>query len=101
MDSRFQTNRWRNTGVCPLGAQVALTDGSSETPDSSSNTINAFWRLALFQLRPALLDPVLDGFIVPSPVGLAAARSSRVGRVGRTTHDQGGTTRRSTARWSP
>jgi len=26
---------------------VARTEGSSETPDSSSNTINAFWRLAL------------------------------------------------------
>jgi hypothetical protein len=47
MDSRFQTNRWRNTGVWPLGAQVARTEGSSETPDSSSKTISAFWRFAL------------------------------------------------------
>jgi hypothetical protein len=48
MDSRFQTNRWRNTGVWPLGAYVARTEGSSDTPDSSSNTISAFWRLGLF-----------------------------------------------------
>jgi hypothetical protein len=53
MDSRFHTKRWRNTGVCPLGAQVARTEGSNDTPDSSSNTISAFWRRALFQLRPS------------------------------------------------
>jgi hypothetical protein len=39
--------RWFRTGVWPRGAQVARTDGSSDTPDSSSNTINAFWRRAL------------------------------------------------------
>src|SRR6266567_2447733 len=43
MDSRFQTKRWRSTGVCPLGAQVARTEGSNDTPVSSSKTINAFW----------------------------------------------------------
>ena len=48
MDSRFHTNRWCSTGVCPLGAQVARTEGSNDTPVSSSKTINAFWRLALF-----------------------------------------------------
>ena len=47
-DSRFQTNRWRSTGVRPLAAQVARTDGSSETPDSSSKTISACWRRAVF-----------------------------------------------------
>jgi hypothetical protein len=45
-DSRFQLKRWRSTGV-PRGAQVARTDGSNDTPDSSSNTISAFWRLAV------------------------------------------------------
>src|SRR5437870_10930036 len=82
MDSRFQTNRCRSTGVWPLGAQVARTDGSSDTPDSSSNTISAFWRRALFYLRPALLDPARDGFVIafcrsacrslPAPVQLLA-----------------------------
>ncbi len=45
---RFHPKRWRSTGVCPLGAQVARTDGNRETPDSSSNTISACWRRALF-----------------------------------------------------
>jgi hypothetical protein len=39
-----------STGVWPLGAQVARTEGSSDTPDSSSNTISAFWRRALFSI---------------------------------------------------
>src|SRR5437016_12871087 len=37
-------------GCWPLGAQVARTDGSSDTPDPSSNTISAFWRCALFSV---------------------------------------------------
>jgi hypothetical protein len=41
-------NRCVSTGVWPLGAQVALTDGNKDTPDSSSNTISAFWQRALF-----------------------------------------------------
>jgi hypothetical protein len=49
--------------VWPLGAQVARTEGNSETPVSSSNTISACWRRAPFQLRPALLDPLLDSFV--------------------------------------
>src|SRR6266568_2490623 len=64
MDSRFHAKWWCSTGVWPLGAQVARTGGSSETPDSSSNTISAFWRRPLFPFRPALLDPALDGCIV-------------------------------------
>src|SRR5207244_5940920 len=64
MDSRFQAKRWWSTGVWPLGAQVARTDGSKETPESSSNTISACWAVRFFQLWPALVDPALDGFLV-------------------------------------
>src|SRR5207244_13291254 len=64
MDSRFQAKRWWSTGVWPLGAQVARTDGSKETPESSSNTISACWAVRFFQLWPALVDPALDGFRV-------------------------------------
>ena len=42
--------RWRSTGVFPLGAHVARTDGSREKPDSSWNTIGACWRRALFSV---------------------------------------------------
>ncbi len=63
-DNGFQLKRWRRPGVCPRGAHVARTDGSNDTPDSLSNTIGAFWHRAVFQLRPALLDPLLDGFVV-------------------------------------
>jgi hypothetical protein len=69
--SRFHLNGWRSTGACPLGADVARTDGSRDTPDSSSKTISAFWRFALFQLRPALFHTLVDGFLV------ALGRSSR------------------------
>jgi hypothetical protein len=41
-DSRFQLNGWCSTGVWPRGAHVARTEGSSETPDSSSKMISAF-----------------------------------------------------------
>jgi hypothetical protein len=41
---------WGGTGAWPLVAHVARTNGSSETLDSSSNTIGAFWRRALFFL---------------------------------------------------
>ncbi len=47
IDSRFHAKWRRSTGVWPLGAQVARTEGSSDTPDSSSNISSAFWRLAL------------------------------------------------------
>ena len=33
-----------------LGAQVARTDDSNDTLVSSSKTINAFWRLAVFSI---------------------------------------------------
>ena len=41
MDMRVQENRWVNTGVLPRGAQVALTAGRRENPDSSWKTIQA------------------------------------------------------------
>ena len=35
IDKRFQSERWRDTGVLSRGVQVARTAGSSEKPDSS------------------------------------------------------------------
>src|SRR6266568_2556934 len=61
MDSRFQTKRWRSTGVCPLGAQVARTEGSNDTPVSSSKTINAFWVSGRGGSHsPALAEPCVN-----------------------------------------
>jgi hypothetical protein len=48
----------------PLGAQVARTEGNSGISDSSWNTISAFWRRALLQLWPSLLDPVMNTIFV-------------------------------------
>ena len=49
IDSRFQLLRWwRRTGVSPLGAQVALTEGRRLNPLSSSKTIQAFLARAFF-----------------------------------------------------
>src|SRR6266508_587462 len=65
MDARFHLNRWRMTGVCPRGAQVRRTTGSSEAPDSSQNTITAWRRRALRQiLGPVLGHPAGDGLLV-------------------------------------
>src|SRR6266487_514215 len=46
MEARFQLKWWRMIGVCPLGAQVRLVTGSSETPLSSQNTMAALRRRA-------------------------------------------------------
>src|SRR6266487_4968471 len=51
MEARFQLKWWRMIGVCPLGAQVRLVTGSSETPLSSQNTMAALRR------RAFLADP--------------------------------------------
>jgi hypothetical protein len=48
MESRFQLKRWVRTGVRPFGAQVALTEGRSENPDSSWKMIHALRRRAFF-----------------------------------------------------
>src|ERR1039458_5098545 len=48
IERRFQLKRWRSTGVWPLGAQVALTEGRSENPDSSWKQTQALLRRALF-----------------------------------------------------
>ncbi len=48
IESRVQAKWWRRTGVCPLGAQVALTGGRREKPLSSWKTTHAFLRRALF-----------------------------------------------------
>jgi hypothetical protein len=50
-----------------LGAQVALTGGRSEKPDSSWKMIHAPRRLALFYPRPLLLDPNGDRLVVALP----------------------------------
>jgi len=41
IDRRFQLKRWQRTGVCPLGAQVDLTEGRRLNPLSSWKTIHA------------------------------------------------------------
>jgi hypothetical protein len=46
MEARVHLPWWRMTGVCPLGAQVRLVTGSSETPLSSQNTMAALRRRA-------------------------------------------------------
>jgi hypothetical protein len=43
-----------------LGAQVLRRGGFSEKPLSSSKTVRASVRLALFYLGPAVFDPVID-----------------------------------------
>ena len=48
MDRRFQLKRWQRTGVCPVGAQVALTEGRRLNPLSSWKTIQAFLARAFF-----------------------------------------------------
>ena len=48
MDRRFQLKWWVRTGVCPLGAQVDLTEGRRLNPLSSWKTIQAFLALAFF-----------------------------------------------------
>ncbi len=58
-------NRWRRTGVCPLGAQVRRVTGNSEAPDSSQNTMTARRRRALARiLGPVLGHPAGDGPLV-------------------------------------
>src|SRR5215211_3770437 len=53
------------TGVCPRGAHVRRTTGSSEAPDSSQNTITARRRRALRQiLGPVLGHPAGNGPLV-------------------------------------
>ncbi len=46
MEVRFHLKWWWMTGVRPRGAQVRRTTGSSETPDSSQNTMAALRRRA-------------------------------------------------------
>jgi hypothetical protein len=48
IDRRFQLKWWVRTGVCPLGAQVALTEGRRLNPLSSWKTIQAFLARACF-----------------------------------------------------
>src|SRR6266567_7575970 len=53
------------TGVWPRGAQVRRTTGSSETPDSSQNTIRALRRRAFFpDPGPVALHPPRDGLLI-------------------------------------
>ena len=48
IDRRFQLKWWWRTGVCPLGAQVDLTEGRRLNPLSSWKTIQAFLARAFF-----------------------------------------------------
>ncbi len=48
IDRRFQLKWWVRTGVCPLGAQVDLTEGRRLNPLSSWKTIQAFLARAFF-----------------------------------------------------
>ena len=53
------------TGVWPRGAQVRRTTGSSDTPDSSQNTMAARRRRAPARIRgPVLGHPAGDGLLV-------------------------------------
>src|SRR6266511_937210 len=53
------------TGVTPRGAQVRRTTGSSDTPDSSQNTMTALRRLAFFpDPWPVSLHPPGDRLLV-------------------------------------
>jgi hypothetical protein len=57
--------RWRITGVCPLGDQARRVTGSREAPDSSQNTIAARRLRALARIRgPVLGQPAGDGPLV-------------------------------------
>lgn len=51
MERRFQLKRCVGIGVFPFGAQVALTEGRSEKPDSSSKMIHAPRHRAFFLPR--------------------------------------------------
>src|SRR5262249_36825016 len=99
-DNRFQLNRWCSTGVQPLGAHVARTDGSSETPDSSSNMIRAFGRCAVFLGVASVFSPT-GGWLprcfqlLDEPV---AANSSSTHGGGCTRRGRGGTRHPSAAR---
>ena len=48
IDRRFQLKWCVRTGVCPLGAQVDLTEGRRLNPLSSWKTIHAFLPRAFF-----------------------------------------------------
>jgi hypothetical protein len=66
-------NRWRSTGVRPLGAQVRRTTGVNDWPLSSRKTIHAPRRRALLpDPGPVLLDPTLDGGLIT--LGRATSR---------------------------
>jgi hypothetical protein len=65
MDARFHLKWWPMTGVCPRGAQVRRVTGSSDTPDSSQNTMAARRRRALARiLGPVLGHPAGNGSLV-------------------------------------
>lgn len=53
-----------STGVLPRGARVALTEGRSEKPDSSSKMIHARRRRAFFYHGPPVSGPGGDGVLV-------------------------------------
>src|SRR2546430_2100152 len=57
-DSRFHPKRLAQHRRPSPGAQVARTGGSSQTPDSSSNTISACWRRALFSVVASAARPI-------------------------------------------
>jgi len=52
--------RWRSTGVQRARPGGAYRRQAARTPDHLQRTINAFWRLALFQLWPAPFAPTLN-----------------------------------------
>jgi len=52
-------------GVCPLGAQVLLTEGTSRKPDSSRKARWAPSLLAFFYMGPPIPLPMSNGGLIP------------------------------------
>lgn len=67
MESFFQLNAWRSTGVRPRGAYIRRTDGVWEIRLSSRNTTQSLLRLAFSCLLPVLFDSLLDLALVALP----------------------------------